>query len=143
MAGLSKYLALGLFNSTLNPVREPLVPPTGLYLALHTAAPSDATYGTEATYGSYARQALNSLTAELAAETAGGDVDAVVTNGSALVFPASTGTAAQTVTHWAIWDSATKGDGNILYSGPIGSSRLIAVGDSVVVPEGSLVLTLK
>lgn len=143
MAGLSKYLALGLFNSTLNPVREPLVPPTGLHLALHTAAPSDATYGTEATFGAYARQALNSLTAEVNAETAGGDVDVLVTNGSALTFPASTGPSAQTITHWAIWDSAVRGDGNILYSGPLGSSRLVASGDSVVVPEGSLVLTLK
>jgi len=143
MAGLSKYLALGLFNSTLNPVREPLVPPTGLYLALHTAAPSDATYGTEATYGAYARQALNSLTAEINAETAGGDVDVTVTNGSALVFPISTGPTAQTITHWAIWDSAAKGEGNILYSGALGASRLITTGDSVVVPEGNLVLTLK
>lgn len=143
MAGLSKYLALGLFNATLNPVRESLVPPTGLYLALHTAAPSDATYGTEASYGAYARRPLNSLTANLNAETAGGDVDVVVTNGSALTFTASTGPTSQTITHWAIWDSATKGDGNILYSGALGSSRLIAVGDSVVVPEGNIVITLK
>jgi hypothetical protein len=143
MAGLSKYLALGLFNATLNPVRESLVPPLGLHVALHTAAPSDATYGTEASYGAYARQALNSLTAEVGAETATGNVDIVVTNGSALVFPASTGPSGQTITHWAIWDSAIRGDGNILYSGSLGASRFIVTGDSVVVPEGNLVLTIK
>ena len=143
MAGLSKYLALALFNASLNPVRAPFAPPTGLYLALHTASPSDSTYGTEATYGAYARQALNSLTADLAAETAGGDVDVVVTNGASLTFPASTGPSGQTITHWAIWDTAAVNDGNILYSGALATPRLIVVGDSVVVPETSIVITLK
>lgn len=143
MAGLSKYLALQLFNATLNPVREAFTPPAGLFLGLHTAAPSDATYGNEATYGAYARQALNSLTADTPTETAGGDADVVITNGSAIVFPASTGPALQTITHWAIWDTQEVGSGNILYSGALASSRSIAVGDSVVVPETSITLTVK
>jgi hypothetical protein len=143
MAGLSKYLALALFDASLNPVRSALTPPSGLWLAMHTAAPSDSTYGNEATYGAYERQALNSLTAETMAEVAGGDVDVLVKNGSALVFPASIGPTNQAITHWAIWDSRSVGDGNILYSGPLGSSRLIVVGDSVVVPEGSISITLK
>lgn len=143
MAGLSKYLALALFDSSLNPVRAAFTPPAGLWLALHTAAPSDSVYGNEATFGAYARQALNSLTAETAAETVNGDVDILVKNGSALVFPASTGPAGQTVTHWAIWDTQAAGAGNILYSGALGASRLIVVGDSVVIPEGNLTLTIK
>lgn len=143
MAGLSKYLALALFNMSLNPVRASYTPPTGLWLALHTAAPSDSTYGNEATFGGYARQPLNSLTAEAQAESAGGDVDIFVTNGAALVFPESTGPAGQTITHWAIWDSAAAGDGNILFSGALASSRLIVTGDSVVVSEGSIALTIK
>lgn len=144
MSGLSKYLALQLFNSTLNPVRESFAPPAALYLGLHTAAPSDSTYGNEATFGGYARQPLNSLTAVASAETTGGDVDVVVTNGSAVVFPASTSTAGlQIITHWAIWDTAATGDGNILYSGALASSRGIALGDSVVLPETSITLTIK
>lgn len=143
MAGLSKYLALLLFNSTLNPVRGAFAPPAALYLGLHTAAPSDATYGNEATYGAYARQELASLTATTGAETVGGDVDVIVTNGSAIVYPASTGPGIQTITHWAIWDSLDPRTGNILYSGPLGSSRAVSVGDSVVVPETSITLTLK
>lgn len=143
MAGLSKYLALALFNSSLNPVRAAFTPPDGLWLGLHTAAPSDSTYGNEATFGAYARQALNSLTAELAPETASGHVDVVITNGSALVFPASTGPSPQTISHWAIWDSQAVGDGNVLYSGNLGSSRLIVVGDSVVIPEHNITITLK
>jgi hypothetical protein len=143
MAGLSKYLAFALFNMSLNPVRASFTPPDGLWLALHTASPSDSTYGNEATFGAYERQPLNSLTATPLAEGANGNVDVLVTNGSALVFPASTGPTGQTITHWAIWDSATAGDGNILYSGALGSSRLVVSGDSVVVPEGNIAITIK
>lgn len=143
MAGLSKYLALALFNMALNPVRASYTPPLGLWLALHTAAPSDSTYGNEATFGGYARQVLNSLTANPQAETSGGNVDILVNNGSALVFPASTGPTGQTVTHWAIWDSEAAGTGNILFSGTLSSPRLIVVGDSVTVPELAIVMTIK
>lgn len=143
MSGLSKHLALALFNMSLNPVRSAYTPPAGLYVALHTGAPSDSTYGKEATFGAYARQALNSLTSETADETVAGDVDIIVTNGSAIVFPASTGPAGQTITHWAIWDSEVVGDGNILYSGQLGSARMIVEGDSVVIPDGSIIITIK
>lgn len=142
MSGLSKHLALSLFNMSLNPVRFPYDPPAGLWLSLHTAAPSDSTYGNEATYGGYARQSINSLTAAPQTEV-DGDVDIVITNGSAVVFPASTSDAGQTVTHWAIWDTQAVGDGNILYSGPLGSPRLIVLGDEVVVPELAMTLTIK
>lgn len=143
MAGLSKHLALSLFNMSLNPVRFGYEPPTDLWLSLHTSAPSDSTYGHEATFGGYVRQPLNSLTADPLTETAGGNVDIFVTNGSALVFPESTGPAGQIVSHWAIWDSQVAGEGNILYSGALASPRLIVVGDSVVVPEGAIQLTIK
>lgn len=142
MAGLSKYLALALFNMSLNPVRASYTPPDGLWLALHTAPPDDSTYGYEATFGAYARQALNSLTS-LPTPGSLGNVDIVVTNGSALVFPASTGPSPQTISHWAIWDRQAVGDGNILYSGSLGTPRLIAVGDSVVVPETSISISIK
>lgn len=142
MAGLSKYLALALFDMSLNPVRAAYTPPAGLWLALHTAAPGDASYGHEATYGAYARQAVNSLYSESTAETSGGDVDMVITNGAAIIFPASTGPAGQTITHWAIWDSQNKNEGNILYSGALSASRYITSGDSVVIPEGNLLITM-
>lgn len=143
MAGLSKYLALALFNMSLNPVRSAFSPPSGLYIGLHTAAPSDSTYGNEATYIGYLRQPVNSLTATTQTETVGGDADVLVTNGSAIVFPASASAAGQTITHWAIWDSAGSGEGNVLYSGPLASSRLITTGDSVVIPEGAIQITIK
>lgn len=143
MSGLSKHLALALFNNSLNPVRTAYEPPVGLWLALHTAAPSDATYGNEASFASYARQALNSLTATPQTETAGGDLDILASNGSAVIFPASTGAVGQTITHWAIWDSQAAGTGNVLYSGSLGAARTVNSGDSVVVGQGQLTLTIK
>jgi hypothetical protein len=143
MSGLSRFLALALFDASLNPVRATFTPPSGLWLGLHTGAPNDATYGLEATFGDYARQPLNSLTAQTVTGTGAGDLDVVITNGSALIFPASTGPSPQSITHWAIWDLEAPGDGNILYSGHLGSARLVTVGDSVVVPEGNLIITLK
>ena len=136
-------MALALFDASLNPARNAFPIPAGLWLALHTEAPSDYTYGHEATYGAYARQPLNSLTAQAVAGVGAGDVDIQITNGSALVFPASTSLSSQLVTHWAIWDNENVGDGNILYSGSIGSPRLISDGDSVVVPEGNIVINFK
>lgn len=141
MAGFSKYLALAIFNMALNPIRSAFTPPAVLYLSLHTAQPSDATYGTEITYLSYARQPVNSLTATLAAEVAG-EVAVNVTNGSAFIFPNSTDPADFTATHWAIWDSQAVGSGNILFSGPISSPRVISNGSGLVIPQGSLALTL-
>lgn len=143
MAGLSKYLALAIFNMSLNPVRASYSPPDSLWIGLHYAAPSDSTYGKEATFGGYARQAMNSLTANLGTETVSGDVDLVVTNGSAVIYPASTGPGSQAITHWAIWDSQEVGSGNILYSGSLGTPRLVVVGDAVVIQEGSIVITIK
>lgn len=143
MAGMSKYLALALFNMSLNPVRASYAPPDGLWLALHTAAPSDSTYGHEATYAGYARQALNSLTATTSAEDGFGNVNVEVTNGSAVVFPPSTADTGQAITHWAIWDKQASGDGNILYSGSLGSPRLIVNGDSAVIPETSITVLIK
>lgn len=143
MSGLSKHLAMSLYNMALNPVRFAYDPPAGLWLALHTSAPSDSTYGHEATYSGYARQPINSLTANPQTETAGGDVNIGVTNGSAIAFPASASEAGQTITHWAIWDTENVGDGNVLFSGALGSPRLITLGDSVVVPEMAMTLTIK
>lgn len=140
---MSKYLALAVFNMALNPVRSAYTPPDGLWLALHTGAPSDSYYGKEATYAGYARQAVTSLTATTQPETANGDVDIYVTNGSAITFPASIAGTLQTITHWAIWDKQAAAEGNILFSGSLGSPRNVAAGDSVVIPELSLTLLIK
>jgi hypothetical protein len=143
MAGMSKHLALAVFNMSLNPVRAAYNPPDGLWISLHTGAPSDSYYGQEASYAGYARQPINSLTATTSAESPEGDVDITVTNGTAVIFAPSYSATDQTITQWAIWDRQAVGDGNILYSGSLGSSRTVSNGDSVVIPDFSLVLLIK
>ena len=141
MAGLSKYLALAIFNMALNPIRAAFTPPDVIYLALHTAAPSDATYGNEVGYAGYARQLVSNLTASTGTEVLG-ELTVNVTNGTAFTFPNSTDVVDYTITHWAIWDSQAVGTGNILISGALGTPRMVAVGAGLVIPQGSLQVTM-
>ena len=143
MAGMSKYLALAVYNMALNPVRSAYNPPAGLWLALHTDAPSDSSYGHEANFAGYQRQPLNSLTAVTQAEDFDGNVNLLVTNGSAVAFAPSNSAAGQTITHWSICDVEELGGGNILFSGSLGTPRLVENEDSVVIPEGAITLLLK
>lgn len=142
MPGMSKHLATMLYNLTLNPSRGQIQvsPPDSIFLALHSSAPDDQSYGGEASYGGYARVSIESLTAEVI-DVGGGEFTLRVTNNLAVTFPESTGPE-ETCTHWAIWDAQAKGDGNILYSGALSSARLVSTGDAVVVAQGDLVLDI-
>lgn len=141
MAGLSKHLAMAIFNMALNPVRAAYTPPISLWIGLHTAPPSDSTYGSEATFLGYARQNMGSFTANLGVEVAG-DLPITITNGLAVTFPLSAGPVPESITHWAVWDSETVGEGNILVSGALGTSQVVDVGDAVVMPEGSILISV-
>ncbi|MEO8680392.1 MAG: hypothetical protein ABI665_15175 [Vicinamibacterales bacterium] len=105
--------------------------PTGLYVALLTAAPSDAAGGTEVTGGSYARVNLAPLDANWKA-TQGGTSGAssgtggVTSNASAITFPAPTANWG-TVTHFGIFDAAS--GGNLLIWDALTASRTILSGD--------------
>lgn len=115
-----------IFNGTAianiadNAASSPL---TNLYASLHTGDPGEAGDQTtsEATYTSYARVAV--------ARTAGGWT---VTSNSVspvadILFPASTGGATTTLTHWAV-GTAASGTGKILYKGSISPTIAMATG---------------
>jgi hypothetical protein len=140
MSGLSQYLALALFNATLNPSPTALTPPSGLWVGLHTAKPDDTTYGNEAGYSGYARIRVDSFTASV--QAAGGESTVVVTNNHAVVFGPSTDGVDHYISHWAVWDAEAVGSGNILYSGSIVPSRVVSPGDWVVIPESNATITL-
>jgi len=105
--------------------------PTHLYVALFTAAPSDAGGGTEVTGGSYARVDLPPLNANWNA-TQGGTTGAssgtsgLTANATAITFPAPTANWG-TVTHFAIMDAITSG--NMLIWDALTASRTILNGD--------------
>lgn len=102
--------------------------PTTLYLALFTAAPSDAGGGTEVSGGDYARQTI--------AFTVTGDT---ASNSAAVEFPTATASYG-TVTHAAIFDAATAG--NILDWGALTVSKAIDSGDVFRLPSGDYDITL-
>lgn len=102
------------------------------YVALYTAAPSDAGGGTEVSGGSYARVA-----------TAGADWNAAssgsVSNAAALTFPTASGSWG-TVTHFGLFDASTTG--NLLAWGSLTTSKSVGSGDTAQFAIGSLTLTL-
>ncbi|WP_374572497.1 hypothetical protein [Phenylobacterium sp.] len=100
--------------------------PTGRYLALHTADPTDAGTTGELAGNGYARQAITFDAAS------GGSA----ANSSTHTFTASGGDWG-TVSHFSIWDASTSG--NCLYTGALTTSRTIADGESGTVAAGAIV----
>lgn len=110
--------------------------PATLYLALLTAAPTDASTGstiTEATYTGYARVAITNNATNFPAASGGAK-----SNGTEIAFAECTA-GTSTVTHWALLDAATLG--NILYWGALTTSKDISTGDTPKVAVGDLDIT--
>lgn len=121
---LSNYLESALLNHAFG--GTPFTQPAGMYLALFTAAPSDAGGGTEVSGGGYARQsvvgAVSGDTFSLA-----GNVD----------FPAAAGSWGA-ITHVGIFDAAS--GGNLLVWGALSVPRTIASDD--IYRQASLTISL-
>ena len=141
MPGFSQQVAQEIFNATLASSRSNLAAKAGVWMSLHTAAPSDASGGNEATYTGYARVNIASVMASSVTGSAP-EQSVRATNNADINFPASTGSN-QTVTHWAIWSDQTLGTSAFLmYSGALSSSRNVQSGDVVVIPSGQLQIDL-
>lgn len=90
--------------------------PATWYVALFTAAPTDAGGGTEVNGGGYARVAVPNddahwdlLHGAADANADGVADDATVVNAAAIQYPDATGDWGQ-VTHWGLYDAATGGN---------------------------------
>jgi len=97
--------------------------PTTVYLALFTAAPTDAGGGTEVTGGSYARVALTFASAASGSITTSATAD-------------FTDLPAAVITHAAIMDASTSG--NMLYYGALSSSITTNSGSNVSFGVGDI-----
>jgi hypothetical protein len=141
MPGFSQQIAQEIFNATLAASRTSLSAKPGVWMSLHTAAPSDASAGNEATFTGYGRVNIASV---MSSSVVGAAPEQSVraTNTADINFPASTG-ANQTVTHWAIWSDQTLSGGlYLMYSGELSASRVVQSGDVVVIPSGQLQIDL-
>jgi len=101
--------------------------PTAWYVALFTSATTDVGGGTECSGGSYARQ---SVTFTITNDTA--------SNSAQILFPTASSSWG-TISYFAIYDAST--GGNMLFHGPLSSSKLIDIGDSFLFNIGGLSVT--
>jgi hypothetical protein len=134
MAGAaSDYLELKLLDHALGTTT--FTKPTTVYVALFTADPTDpGSYTNEiATTGStaYARQSIT-----FSAASSGSAV-----SNATVTFPTATATWG-TVSHMAIVDGATRGAGNVLFYGPVTTSKLIETGDTFQITSGNVTISL-
>lgn len=125
---------------------QAFTPPATMYVALFTAAPSDAGGGTEVTGGAYARVAVvGSLANWAGTQSAGSTVASSGTGGqtsnnAAVTFPAPTANWGA-VTHFALMDAAS--GGNMLAWAALTNAKTINNGDAAPsFPAGTLLATL-
>lgn len=138
----SDYLENAIIDMVFRGV--PFTPPSKVYIALFTGAPSDAGGGTEVTGGSYARAESNADSSNWRNTQNSGTGPSTGTSGQTsnlqtITFPAPTANWG-TVTHFGIFDASSSG--NLLYQGALTAPKTINNGDPApTFPAGSLVVT--
>lgn len=131
MTAMSNYLENKIVDHVLR--GQNYTPPSTVYFALLTAAPSDTGGGTEVTGGAYARVAVTTSLANFAGTQSAGSTTAssgtggTTSNNSTITFPAPTANWG-TVTHVAIYDASTSG--NLLIYTALTTSKTINNGDT-------------
>lgn len=103
--------------------------PTSVFLALHTADPTETGAVAEISGNGYARQAI----------TFGAPADGVSTNSNAPAFTASGGNFG-TITHFSIHDAVSAG--NALAYGALDTSRTINDGETITFNIGDVSVTM-
>lgn len=131
MAGKSDSLENQILNYLFNGTA--LTQPTNVWIALYTAAPSDAGGGTEVSGGSYARVQKACNTTNWPSASGG-----AIANGNAITFPAATASWG-VVTHFGIHRHATNDD--LMYWGALTASKTVDSGDTVSFATGELDVT--
>lgn len=143
MAGKADYLENKFIDHVFRG-RSYTVPST-IYVALLTAAPTDAGGGTEVSGGSYARVLVgpsdttwNATQGGTPAAASSGSSGATANAGS-VTFPSPTGNWG-VCTHFGIYDASTAG--NLLYWAALATAKTVNSGDAApVFAAGALTVT--
>ena len=123
---ISNYLEDNLLNLVLRNTTFGAI--TAVYMSLHTADPGET--GTGSPLASCPRFAVTFNAAASATS---------VNGATASVVASSTGT----VTYAGLWDGASTATANHLWSGALGTSKVVAnVGDTVTLASGALAVSL-
>lgn len=140
MSKFSNYTEENVIQSTLRGAAFPV--PSGIYLALFTADPTDANVNAN-------EVSTASLPAYVRQDTAAGGAissgwtspaNGVSSNAKAITFPANNGTATVTATHLGLYDAIT--GGNLLYHSSLVLPKSLLVGDVVSFGIGAISITL-
>ena len=132
MAGSkSDFLELELLDHMLG--NAAYSAPATVYIALYTAAPTDAGGGTEVTGGSYVRKSVTNNDTNWPAAAAGAKA-----NGTEITFVEATASWG-TVVAFGIFDAAAAG--NLLYWATLTTNKTIDSGDTAKFAVGDLDVT--
>lgn len=130
MASMTNYLENKIIDWFYRGL--PFTPPSGLYIALFTAAPSDAGGGVEVVGGAYGRQNLPPSITNWSATNGSGSTASPSTgtggttsNNVVVTFPTATANWG-TVTHVGMFDAVAAG--NMLYWGLLNNPMNITTG---------------
>jgi hypothetical protein len=126
MAGKSDYLENKLLDHVLR--NTAYTSPTTVYMALFTAAPSDAGGGTEVSGNNYARAAI----------TFGAAASGAITNSADVNFNTPSGSWGA-CSHFGIFDAST--NGNLLYWSALAQTETPLSGNTVKFPAGDIDVT--
>jgi hypothetical protein len=132
MAGFSRYLQQELLDHFLK--TGAYTPPTHVYVALFTAAPSDTGGGTECTGTGYVRVICDVWNAATAASPSVADNTGIIDFGSAGAGDWGT------ITHLGLFDALT--GVNLLGWVALTTPKTINNGDPVTFPAGALDVSL-
>lgn len=132
MAALSDYLENALVNHIFR--NTDFTRPANIYVALFTAAPSDAGGGTEVSGGSYARQAVPTGASSEWNAASGG----VTANTNTITFPTATANWG-TVVAVGLFDAVTAG--NLLFHASLAANKTVNSGDVIRFNAGDLDIT--
>lgn len=127
MAEMTNYLENELVDHILRNLAY--TSPTTVYIALHTASPTETGAVGEVVGNGYARQAC----------AFDAPTDGVTQNTNVETFTASGGNWG-TITHFSIWDAVSAG--NALFWSILDTSRVVNDGDSAEFAAGALTVTL-
>lgn len=133
----SNYLEAQLMDHTLG--GGTFTKPATVYVSLHTADPTDAGTGTEASGSGYARKAVTNNATNFPNAT--GTNPTTKSNGTAITFDPATGdwSSGANLTHFGIWDASS--GGNLLIKGALGVAKPVLNGDTPSFAAGAITWT--
>lgn len=141
MSSMSDYLENKIIDWFFR--GQTYTPPATIYVALFTAAPSDAGGGTEVSGGGYARQAVSSSLANWAgtqaalSTTASTGTNGTTSNNNPVSFGTTSGSWG-TVTHFGLFDALS--GGNLLFWAALTTPQTIGSGATPSFAASSLTI---